>query len=563
MKHTLIHKPVALAALALCAAATVHAGEPIAFENGWNLDWRLNTTYQLGQRLEAQHPMLTNPAGSAQGGNSGKNDGNNNFKKNALVNNRVSALFESKLSKGETGLVLSASTFYDDAYHGRNDNNPGQSMFGGFIQTNPNAVNKPAPYNEFTKEAKRYHGGYSRILDAYGYTSFNFGEQSRANVRFGRHVVNWGESLFFPSIALAQGPFDGTKDAPGTETKDKVLPEDQLSVAVELNPTTSLLGHVQFGFHDTLSPAPGSFLSTADSVGPGGSCFVQYADVGATEPCAFGIRKGDIRPSDSGQWGLGVRHRISDETEVGLYYLNYKDRTPLPEIHVVDPAAGQTLQGGSYRIKYFDDVKLIGATASTTFGKVSAFAEWTYKEGAPVLVTMPFSPMAPNGPKLPNPTRANITQLSVGGMANLGRTDIAPSTLLLAELSTVRIGKITPYTYQWAPGFSTNHSNPWFDTKSSLAFSSVLVLEYPGIFDGWDLTVPIAYAQQIDGRALTGGVGGEDDKRVSLGASFTYNRNLSLGMAYVAYLGKPSLAPKTERQLADRDNIAFTAKYSF
>lgn len=543
MKHTLIHKPVALAALALCAAVTVHAGEPIAFENGWNLDWRLNTTYQLGQRLKAQDPVLA--------ANTAKNDGDNNFKKNALVNNKVSALFESKLSKGETGFVLSASTFYDDVYHGRNDNNPGNPTAfpnpgPGAPQPayNPNGLNKPSPFNEFTKEAKRYHGGYSRILDAYGYTSFNFGDESRATVRFGRHVVSWGESLFFPSISLAQGPFDGTKDTPGTETKDKVMPEDQVSAAIELTPTTSLLGHVQFGFHETTVNAPGSFLSNGDSVGPGASCFMNYINVGFGDMCSYGTRKADITPGNSGQWGLGVRHRVSDETEVGLYYLNYHDRNPMP---VITPTGAQT---ADYRIKYFDDVKLVGGTISTTFGKVSAFSELTYKEGAPILVKS-------LGGSLPNPTRSNVTQLSVGGMANLGRTDIAPSTLLLAELSTVRVGKITPYNGNPA------NVQPWFNSKSSLAFSSVLVLEYPGVFDGWDLTVPIAYAQQIDGRTITGGVGGEGDKRFSLGASFTYNRNLSLGMAYVAYLGKPSLAAKTERLLTDRDNITFTAKYSF
>jgi len=568
MKHTLIRKPVALAALALCAAATgVHAGEAVEFENGWKLDWKATTTYQVGQRLNNQDPLLSTAAAS-----SGNNDGNNNFKKGALVNNRVSALFETKLSKGDTGLVLSATTFYDDVYHGKTDN----------IRT----VNKPGLASEFTDQAKRYHGGYSRFLDAYGYTSFDFGEESRANIRFGRHVVSWGESLFFPNISMAQAPFDGTKSAPGTETKDKILPEDQLSWAIELNPTTSLLGQVQFGFHPTIAPAPGSYLNTSDGVGPGGSCLGPYTTIptipglfGGYSGCSFGKVGTDIRPRDTGQWGLGVRHRVTDETEVGLYYLNYNDRTPIPEINAftpgtaipapLRPAFGGITQigNGSYKIRYFDNIKLVGATASTTFGKVSAFTELTYKEGAPALVNTVVDPAS--GAVIPNPARANITQLNVGGFANIGRTPLADNMLFLAELSAVNVGKVEAIK---APGVSAlgpfaaffPASNKLsFGTSSSVAFASTLVLEYPGVFDGWDLSVPISYEHQINGRALVGGVGGEDDRRLSLGASFKYMGNLSLGVTLVNYLGSASQNLTTFRPLTDRDYVSFTAKYTF
>ncbi len=99
-------------------------------------------------------------------------------------------------------------------------------------------------------------------------------------MRLGRHVVSWGEGLFFPSISLAQGPADGTKTGiVGTETKDQLLPEDQVSTQIEMSPKWSLLGHLQFGFHTTIAPAPGSFLSSADSTGPGGTCLQPYRAV--------------------------------------------------------------------------------------------------------------------------------------------------------------------------------------------------------------------------------------------------------------------------------------------
>jgi hypothetical protein len=580
-----IHKhltPVAAAAAALLGATTmpVLAFEPVEFGNGIRLDSRINFTYTLSQRLNAQDPVLA--------GSSGSNDGNNNFNKGAVTANRLGALLDAKLSKGASGLVLSASAFYDDAYH-RLDN--GNSAGSGLPNAtyNPKGVSKAPPFNAFTDEAKRYHGGYARVLDAYGYTSFELGG-SRANVRLGRHVVSWGEALFFPGISLAQAPADGTKTGvPGTETKDQLLPEDQVSFSVEVTPRWSLLGHAQFNFHPTLAAAPGSFLNTSDGVGPGGVCLGPWASLPAVPGafpsgftgCSFGNRGDDILPGKTGQWGLGTRYRVTDETEVGLYYLNYHDRTPIPEINAFTPGTvtpaffnipGNQIGNGSYRVRYFDNVKLIGATFSTTFNILTVAGELSYKQGAPVLVNTLVNPAAPNAASsyIPNPTRADITQFNINAFSNLGRTFVADSTILLGEISYVSIGAIEA---RKAPGvenlpaanqaFFPASDVGSFNTKNALAVSVTASLGYPGIFEGWDLSVPISYSQQVKGRTLLGGVGGEGDKRMSLGATFTYRGNLSLGVTYLGFLGSANLTLKENRLLTDRDQLSIVAKYSF
>lgn len=570
--------PVAAAAALLAAAIPAQAFEPIELGNGLKLDTRINLTYTLATRLKNADPVLK--------ASSGNNDGDNNFAKNALTANRVVAFFDGKLSKGDSGLVVSASSFYDDVYHQSNDNNPGNGQAGAGY--NPNGVSKAPPFNEFTPEAKRYHGGYSRFLDAYGYTSFNIGE-SRLNLRVGRHVVSWGEALFFPGISLAQGPADGTKTGvPGTETKDQLLPEDQVSFSYEVNPRWSILGHAQFNFHPTLAPAPGSYLNTSDGVGPGGSCLGPWAKLPAVpqvfngfENCSFGQRGDDILPGKTGQFGIGTRLRVTDETELGLYYLNYHDRTPVPEINAFTPGtatpaffniAGNQIGNGSYRVRYFDDVKLIGATFSTTFNIVTVAGEISYKDGAPVLVNTLVNPAAPNSPSsyIPNPTRGKVTQFNINGFSNLGRTPIADSTILIGELSYIHIGKLDP---RKAPGvenfpaaqqaFFPASDVPSFDTKDAVAVSFTASLGYPGVFEGWDLTVPISYSQQIKGRTLVGGVGGEGDKRYSVGATFTFRGNLQIGLSYLGFLGDADLALKTNRLLVDRDQLSLVAKYSF
>lgn len=533
-------RPVAAAVLTVSAAGLANAGESIEFENGAKLDWRLTGTYTLSTRTEDRDPLLAGPT------NAGANDGTNNFNKGALTANRLALLLESKISKGNSGFVLSGSSFYDDVYHRTNDNDPSLS--------NPNRVNKPAPFNEFTAEAERYHGGYSRILDAYAYTSFGIGE-SRAMVRLGRHVVNWGEAVFFPNMAMAQGPFDGTKAGiVGTETKDSVLPEDQISASIEVTPRWSLLGHAQYGFHETIALAPGSFLSTSDSTGPGASCLSFYL---ANGTCTFGRRGSDIRPGDTGQWGIGTRYRVTNATELGLYYLNYNERAPVPEINAIS---------GTYRIRYFDDVKLVGATASTSFGSVSGYAEVTYRDGAPVLVDAVVNPAT--GATITTATRAKVTQANLGGMWNIGRTSFADQVQLLAELSAVSIGSIQarqaigseafPPAFGFVPG-----SNPTFRSKDGVAISSTLVLQYPGLTESWDLNVPISYSRQLSGRTLLGGVGGEGDTRYSIGAAFTRHGNLSISLTYLGYPGTASLDPKKNRLSTDRDQLSVAVKYAF
>ncbi len=566
--------PLALAVAGLGYAAPSLAGEPIEFDNGAKLEWRLTGTYSMAQRVKGASPVLA--------ANAGGNDGDNNFAKNSLVANRLALLLETTLSKGDSGFILSASSFYDDVYRRKNDNNAKGAL-----------VNKPGATDEFSNEARYMQGGYSRILDAYAYTGFTLGEQAKANVRLGKHVVSWGESLFFPGISLAQGPADGTKTGvPGTETKDQLLPEDQISAQIEVTPNWSLLAHYQYNWHETLALAPGAYLSSSDGVGPGGNCLGPYVGVPAIAAipafglpayagfsgCSFGRRINDIRPKKAGQWGVGTRYRWSDETEFGLYYLNYKDRTPLPEINAFAagspvPAAWQTTLGatqfgnGTYQIHYFDDIKLVGGSFATTFGIATLTGELSFKQGAPVLVNTVVDPV--KGTTMPTPTRSDIMQANLASMVHIGRTPMWDDATLALELAYVEISKIkarkAPGVESLGPAaaFFPATDRATFGTNG-LAFGSSLTLNYPGIIENWQLDVPLSYLAQIRGRTLLGGVGGEGDQRYSVGATMTYRRNFSVGVSYLGYLGNPEVVQqKTFRPLTDRNQVSLVMKYAF
>lgn len=520
-------KPIALAVIGMGVASSAFAGEPIQFDNGGVLQWRVNSTYTLSTRIESRDALLSSQTANANG-----NDGNNNFDRGDLTANRLSMLLDVNYKKGDSGLVLSASTFYDDVYHQSNDNS---------LATSPNKLSGAA--NAFNGDTKRFHGGYTRMLDAYAYTAFSVGEEGRMTWRLGRHAVSWGEALFFPGISLAQGPADGTKTGvPGTETKDQLLPEDQVSLQYEVNDKWSLLAHAQYGWHETIAPGVGSYLSTSDTTGPGAQCM-------KFSPTTCSVRRSaDDRPSDTGQWGVGTRYRVTDETEVGLYYLNYHDRTPNVDIYAAS---------SRYNIRYQEDVKLIGATLSTTFGIATLGMEVSYKKDAPALVKL----------AIPTATTANILQTNVNTFINLGRTWMAPQSQLLAEVSYVDVS--SPEARR-LPGVTAGpmNSDLYFGSHG-LAFQALLSSTYPGIIENWELGTSVAYSRQLQGRTILGGVGGEGDHRLSLGGTMTYKRNFQVGLTYLGYygeanLGRPGIEKvKNFRGLTDRDQLSLTMKYSF
>src|SRR5690606_41065790 len=55
---------------------------------------------------------------------------------------------------------------------------------------------------------------------------------------------------------------------------------------------------------------------------------------------------------------------LTDETEVGLIYLNYHDRAPMVDVDYLL----SDRDGFGFNHRYFEDIKMLGATFSTSFG---------------------------------------------------------------------------------------------------------------------------------------------------------------------------------------------------
>jgi hypothetical protein len=498
------------------------------------VDYSLTVNYGLASRTSRQASELINGPLTPQGLPSTANidDGDRNFNRGSLTANRISLLGEADIRRGDFGFFTRATGFYDGAYHGTNDND------------SPATVNKFGPHNQFTDDARYYSGERARFLDAYAYGTFNLGEQSRLNLRLGNQVVQWGESLFFPNIAGAQGPVDATKATqPGIEVKDILLPVGQLSAQLQLNPTVTLLGYYQYKYKASELDPVGSYFSQADVVGPGAQ-FIRAAP-------GFNIYRGpDITPGNGGQWGAGARFHVTSDTELGIYHLNYDDKTPNVVTSFGSIPFAPFVVPTSYQLKYFDNIKLTGASLATKLGDVSVAGEVSYKQDVPVLVNSLAGPVA---------TRADAVQAQVNFIYLMAPTRLTTgTTTFLGELAYLSVGRVQPTTV-----FGTV-ANQLTNRADTLGIQLSAVPSYPNVFNGWDLSIPITYAQLINGRsAVAGAFGslvGQGDKRFSIGVNFKYLSNLELALTYNAFLGK---ADPVNRPLADRDYVAFNAKYTF
>lgn len=501
------------------------------------IEWDTSLTYGLAWRTESRDKALSNGFPNPLIANI--DDGNNAFDKGSLISNRFSILTEANFNwRDDYGLFVRASGFYDDVYHQSNDNGTGTSnCFAGGQCAKP---------NQFHDETVDQHGDNVRLLDSYFYGSWGLGGRE-LNLRAGNQVVNWGESLYIPNgISSAMSPADATKvNTPGVEVKEIFLPVGQVFGQLSLTENLGLQAYYQYEWEKTEIDGVGSFFSVTDQIDEGG-----FTD-------AFGMthRLADDKPSDSGQFGLALTYQAEQlhNTEFGLYYARFHEKNPTIDFL-------SNWNSAAYQVRYFDDIDLYGASFSTVIGETNVSGEISYRDGQPVLVDTGLVPHA---------VRAETMQAQVSFIHAFGDLPIADNTTLTGEVGYNRVldndkaESFNVFVPDGMGGFfplSTPETDRLFNDKSAWGYTLNLSLEYLNVFNGWDLTVPLIFSQAVNGdSSLPGSFGlGEGDNRLGIGTTWRYLNNLSLEARYNVFLGDAE-----DTSLADRDNVAISAKYSF
>ena len=348
---------IALTASALVLGGFLHASPAYGLEfSDGAFQGSLDTTLSHGMTIRVQKRDAELAA------DTNGNDGNLNY---------------------DRGIVSNTSKFTTDLDFGVGD-------FGAFVRAtgfidfeNQNGTRERTRLSDAALDRV---GKDVEVLDAYVTGTFDV-RDAVVDVRLGKHVLNWGESTFIPNGINAINHFDVSKlRRPGAELREALLPVTMASVAVAPTDTLSMEGFYQLDWEKTEIDPVGSYFSSTDYVGPGAreavisdvaNCFAPGVD----EDCrttegdrysGFGpltrainadlraitglplladpdpdfatvLRGPDRSPDDSGQWGVALRYLAENlnDTEFGLYAMNYHSRLPIVGAQTSRPEALQ------------------------------------------------------------------------------------------------------------------------------------------------------------------------------------------------------------------------------
>ncbi|MBA1290091.1 DUF1302 domain-containing protein [Pseudomonas japonica] len=353
-------------------------------------------------------------------------DGHLNFKRGETFSKIFKGVHDLELKYGDTGVFLRGKYWYDFELKDEDRRFKDISDSG-------------------RKEGAKSSG--AQLLDAFIYHNYSIGDLP-GSVRFGKQVVNWGESTFIGNSINSINPVDVSAfRRPGSEIKEGLIPVNMFYLSQNLTDNLSAEGFYQLEWDQTVVDNCGTFFSQPDVIADGcsnnlavlrTSSGLSGALAGAGLPAAArsavlsslgrqgvtfsneGVvvsRDPDRDARDSGQFGLAMHYNFEPlDTEFGAYYMNYHSRLPVFSGHggsasaysrtnllgsltnsgipgaVADQLVSTLLPvvaagNGSYYVEYPEDIHLYGLSFSTTLPTGTTWSgELSYRPNAPVQI---------------------------------------------------------------------------------------------------------------------------------------------------------------------------------
>lgn len=365
-------------------AAAVMPVQAKDFQIG-DFDLSVNSTVSVGTsfRVENRDPFLfagnnvDSSGARGRGRSNTTDDGNLNFDNGDAFSTIIKGVHDFDLKKDNYGFFSRVKWFYD--YTLNND-----EVFHGHEPTS-NARNQKLNDNGFHPYA-RFDG--IDVLDAFAYINTEVAGMP-VDLRLGRQVIAWGESLFIQSPISGLNTIDvSALRRPGAELKEGFTPSEMLYMNLGLTDNTSLEAFYQLKWRKTVPEGCGTYFSANDFAADGCDRVALFAGVGfdgfnqagignlfpavpdnveltpgglqgtglinpGTGAAVFGPtaipvnRSVDRQPKDDGQFGFALRSYVSPlDTEFGGYFLNYHSRLPLISVRASNTATPATLPLG-------------------------------------------------------------------------------------------------------------------------------------------------------------------------------------------------------------------------
>ncbi|MEW5509135.1 MULTISPECIES: DUF1302 domain-containing protein [Pseudomonas] len=588
-----IFTPQALAAavaLGCCAQA-----QAVSFNIGeieGQFDSSLSVGASWGMR-DADKKLVGIPNGGTGQASTG-DDGRLNFKKGETFSKIFKGIHDLELKYGDSGVFVRGKYWYDFEL---------QDEDREFKQIS----------NHHRDEGAR-SSGYE-LLDAFVYHNYSIGDLP-GNVRVGKQVVSWGESTFIGNSINSINPIDVSAfRRPGAEIKEGLIPVNMLFASQSLTNQLSVEGFYQLNWENTVVDNCGTFFGN-DVVAHG--CNNNYTvgspAIAPLQPVAAAFGQGfqvtregvvvqrakDREARDGGQFGAALRW-LGDDTEYGLYFMNYHSRTPTvgtitantnlatigriaATANAIAPGSGSglaqsTMLGrGQYYLDYPEDIRLYGASFSTTLPTGTAWTgEISYRPNAPVQLNTTDLTLAlvnPIAGQTASPIRSSfgsdnagyrrkeITQIQSTMTQFFDQVLGAERLTLVGEAAYVHVGGLEAKTklrygrdsVYGAYGFGGDTDG--FVTANSWGYRARAILDYNNVFAGVNLKPNLSWSHDVSGYGPNG-IFNEGAKAISVGVDADYRNTYTASLSYTDFFGGDY------NTLTDRDFIALSFGVNF
>jgi hypothetical protein len=589
-------KPLAVA-LALWGAAPAHA---LQFELPSGLKAYVYTTvsYGISVRAQSRDPELIGITNGGMSRSVNEDDGDLNFEKNKPFANVIKATTDVEVKWRNFGFFGRGSAFYDFELHDSDKLGPtGRDRLGKGVQG----------------------------LDGFFYASFAPADHN-LRVRVGRQVISWGESTFIANGINVVNSVDLSKiRIPGSELKEAFIPTTGIWSSLELTKNATIEGFYLTN-HDKIRIDPrGSYFSNNDFASDDSNRVIlsfgrrrdqHFADsnpvppgiptlsatavalYGPFDPAAsvWAPRSADRDPSDDGQYGVALRYLATglNNTEFGLYHMNYHSRIPL--FSGIKGTTTSRLTGGpliapicaqaalralcatgtaTYFAEYPEDIKLYGVSFNTAGpGGVALQGEFSYRPNLPLQYATPelllaslglpnlitgftqitgapagatAAALVPDGSYMQGYKRVRSRQFQFSGTKSMPSIAGAEQLVLVGEagfnwyhnLGGVKFNApavflpATTFGATLSSAFSTQPSDS-FLTEFSWGYRLAARLEYANALYGGTLSPRAAFSHDVKG---VGQNFNQGVKSGSVGVSWDYQRKWLVDLQYTGYWG--------------------------
>ena len=470
----------------------------------------------------------------------------------------------------------------------------------------------------------------AQFLDAFVYHNYSF-DNLAGNVRLGKQVVSWGESTFIQNGINSINPIDvAALRRPGAEIKEGLVPVNMLYMSQGLAENLTLEGFYQIEWEKTVVDNCGTFFGL-DGVAQGCDDRQVIAgldlkpgvasNTGGPAAVAAGLddvflpRSKDRDARDGGQFGLALRWFVPqlDDTELGIYALNYHSRnpyisftgTPIPRSTSTNPlVAAQNqfnqVRSASYFVDYPEDIRLYGVSFQTNVMGTSVGGEISYRPNMPLQISTPdlnlaainasagpfsISPVPYNNGVINGFKRMPVLQAQVTGTRFIDQVLGSERLILVGEVgynringlgsadgSDIRFGRNPVFGAGEFPGAlnaacvgtgvgTATASNPQqecnnngFYTANSWGYRTRAILNYTNVLAGINLSPNLAWSHDVQGY---GPNFEEGTKAVSIGVDADYQSTYTASLSYTDYFGGHF------NTMTDRDFVALSFGVNF